>query len=113
MRKRTGMRLLVPAVLVPLVGCAHTAITASGSRQAQVIHGSVGIIGEDIELTILAGSDVTKLSMMGEDIQVVVEDGAVVRKVEIVGEDNEVSCPTDLTVEYSEIGEGNRLIRRP
>jgi len=50
---------------------------------------------------------------MGEDNRVVVQDGAVVRKVEIVGEDNEVICPEGMAVEYSAIGEDNRLKHRP
>jgi len=93
-------------------GCSHTAITGDGSRQSQVIHGSVGITGQDHELTIMPGSDVSKLSVMGEDNRILIREGAAVRKIEIVGEDNQVICPEDLDVEFSTVGEDNRLIRR-
>jgi len=104
--------VLITALVCVLTGCAHTSITGEGSRISQVYHGTVGIKGEDIEVTVLDGSDVKKLSLMGDSIHVLVKDGAVVRKVEIVGEDNEVSCPEGMIVEYSEIGEDNRLIYR-
>jgi hypothetical protein len=113
MIRRNCAWLLAGGLIALLTGCSHTAISGEGTTQAQVIHGTVGITGEDHRLTILAGSDVTKVSIIGEEIRVIVDDGAVVRKVEIVGEDNEVLCPADLVVEYSAIGEDNRLKRRP
>ncbi len=94
-----------------LGGCAaqRTSITGENVDQEQVVHGEVGITGEDHEVTILAGSDVSKLSIWGEDIRVHIADGAVVRKIEIIGEDNTVSCPAGLSVEYSAIGDDNKL----
>ncbi len=107
----TALALAVAAITA---GCAqHTSITGDGTRHEQVIHGSVGITGEDHELTILAGSDVTKLSIIGEENRVFIQDGALVWKIELAGEDNEVSCPPDLAVEFSTVGEDNRLKRRP
>ena len=92
------------------MGCAQDlSIIGEGKRLAQVVHGNVGIVGEDHDLRILAGSDVPKISIMGEDIEVFVEDGAVVDKIEIVGEDNKVTCPEGMVVQYSAIGEDNKL----
>ncbi|MCK4342519.1 MAG: hypothetical protein KAY37_12440 [Phycisphaerae bacterium] len=115
MTKRICIWLLAGTAFVLLTGGAHshTSISGTGSKHEQVMHGTVGISGEDNELTILPGSEVTKLSIMGDDICVFVANGAVVGKVEIVGEDNEVSCPKGMIVEYSEMGEDNRLIYRP
>ncbi|HUU83449.1 MAG TPA: hypothetical protein VM243_08100 [Phycisphaerae bacterium] len=108
---RCGFGLVAASVLL-LAGCAHTAISGDDITHAQVIHGSVGIIGEDNELTVLADSRVTKLSIIGESNRVIVEDGARVDKVEMIGEDNEVDCPAGLSVCFSSIGEDNRLRRR-
>jgi hypothetical protein len=105
--------LLATLSLLPLAGCVHTAITGEKSHQERIIHGTVGITGEKHQLTLLAGSDVQKLSIIGEDNRVVVQDGATVRKVEIVGENNEVICPADMPAEYSEIGEHNRIKHEP
>lgn len=96
-------------VLLGAAGCSHTAIKGEGYRLAHVIHGTVGIVGEDNRLNVREGSDVLKLSIIGEDNRVVVEDGAILRKLEIVGEDNEVTCPQGQSVVYSSIGEDNRL----
>ncbi|MFH0980831.1 MAG: hypothetical protein V2A79_04760 [Planctomycetota bacterium] len=112
MVKPAGLCLLAGWAMVLATGCTQMAITGEAGRHEQVIHGNVGITGEKHELTILSGSDVAKLSIIGEDNRVVVEDGAVLRKVEIIGEDNEVICPPGLTVQYSGIGEGNRLKHR-
>ncbi len=103
--------ILVVAAVFTAGGCAaqQTSITGDGVKQAQVIRGDVGITGEDHELTILAGSDVSKLSIWGDEIKVRIEDGAVVRKIEIIGEDNTIYCPKGLSVEYSAIGEDNKL----
>lgn len=103
----------VAATLTALAGCAHNAITGDGSRHELVLHNTARLDGEDIDLTILAGSDVRKLSIVGEANRVVIENGAVVHKVEIVGEDNEVICPAGMAVEYTEIGEDNDLRYRP
>ena len=103
--------ILVVATVALIPGCAHTAITGDGVKQAQVIHGSVGIIGDDNELTVLAGSRVTKVSVIGEENRVIIERGATVAKVELIGEENEVFCPQDLSVRFSAIGEDNRLRR--
>ena len=92
-----------------LVGCAHTSIHGSGTRHERVIQGQIGITGEDHQLTVLPGSEVTKLSIIGEDNRVVVLEGATIEKVEIVGDDNEVLVPAGMVVEYSEIGEDSRL----
>lgn len=109
MRQRLPKFLLVGVATVFAAGCSHTSIDGEGLSQEQVIHGTVGIKGEDNELTILPDSEVTKLSIMGQGNRVVVEDGAVVYKIEIVGEDNEVVCPEGMSIEYSTIGENNCL----
>ena len=110
----TRGRVLVGMVSTVLAaGCSHTAISGEGSRHEQVVHGRLGITGEDHRFTILAGSEVAKLSIIGDDNRVIVEDGAVVRKVELVGDDNEVICPEGMAVEFSAIGEDNRLKYRP
>lgn len=103
--------ILVTSTLVMLTGCAYTSITGDGAKQTQVIHGSVGIIGDDNELTVLAGSRVNKVSVIGEENRVIIERGAAVTKVELIGEDNEVICPPELSVRFSAIGEDNRLRR--
>jgi hypothetical protein len=95
-----------------LAGCSHTAIDGEGVRHEQQIQGTLGIKGEDNEVRILDGSDVPKLSIIGENNHVFVEDGARVAKVELVGEDNAVSCPDGMIVEFSSIGENNRMIYR-
>lgn len=69
------------ACLLPMVvvGCAQEmSISGEDVHQSHVIQGDVGIIGEDHELRILAGSDVPKISIMGDDIEVYVEAGAVI-----------------------------------
>lgn len=109
MRQRLRKFLLVGVATVFAAGCSHTAIDGESLSQEQVVYGTVGIKGEDNELTILPGSEVTKLSIIGQGNRVVIEDGAVVYKVEIVGEDNEVICPEGMSIEYSTIGEDNRL----
>jgi hypothetical protein len=109
MAKRFGWLVGGLAVVVVLGGCQHTSITGSESMHERTVQGDLGIAGEDIRVTLLAGSDVPKLSIMGEGNTVVVGDGATVKKVEIVGEDNEVSLPPGLEVTYTEIGESNRL----
>ncbi|MGD8450928.1 MAG: hypothetical protein PVJ57_03845 [Phycisphaerae bacterium] len=103
----------VALALLALSGCAHNAITGDGSRHDLLLHNTARLDGEDIDLTILAGSDVRKLSIVGEGNRVVIQDGAVVHKVEVVGEDNEVTCPAGMRVEYTEIGEDNDLRYRP
>lgn len=98
---------------IGLAGCTQrTTITGEGLKESHVIRGELGISGEDNEVTLLAGSDVSKLSIMGQDIDVVVEEGATVRKIEVVGEDNTVRCPPGLAVDFSTIGEDNKLYRR-
>jgi hypothetical protein len=110
---RTRQGIALAAGLALLAGCAaHTEIAGDGIRQAQVIHGTVGIIGDGNELTVLPESKVSKLSIMGENNRVIVEEGACVSKVEVVGEDNEVICPEDLSVRFSSLGEDNRLRRQ-
>ena len=109
MARRTGLILMGGMLAAVQFGCAHNAITGESSRHEQVYHGTVGITGEDHVVTILPGSQVTKLSIMGGDNRVYVAEGATVAKVEIVGEDNEVTLPTGMDVEYSEIGGDNRL----
>jgi hypothetical protein len=109
MNKRLSTWACSGLVMLGAAGCSHTAIKGEGYRLAQVIHGTVGIMGEDNRLTIREGSDVIKLSIIGEENRVVVEDGATLRKLEIVGEDNEVTCPEGMSVIYSTIGEDNRL----
>ena len=109
MHTRVGRSAVVLLVLAAMTGCSHTAIRGEGCEQEQVIRGAVGITGEDHELTILSGSEVTKLSIIGEDNRVVVEQGATIHKIEIIGEDNEVTCPEGASVHYSSIGEDNRL----
>lgn len=106
------MALLTIGLAFSVTGCQHTSITGSESMHERTIHGDVGVAGDDITLTLLSGSDVPKLSIIGEDNRIVVADGARVRKVEIVGEGNTVSVPDDLDVQYSEIGEDNRLENR-
>ena len=103
---------LMAIAMLLLTGCAVTRVTGSDSKWRQVGYGNIGIIGEDHEVTLLAGSEVSKLSIMGEDIHVYVEDGAVVDKIEIVGEGNVVECPDGMPIEYSEIGEDNRIRHR-
>ncbi|MBN1514174.1 MAG: hypothetical protein JXB13_19310 [Phycisphaerae bacterium] len=108
-------RFAAPVLIVVCAvsaGCSRTAIDGEGLRHEQLIQGTVGIKGEDNEIRVLAGSDVPKLSIMGEDNRVFVEDGASVGKVEMVGEGNHVSCPDGMVVEFSSIGENNRLTYR-
>jgi len=97
------------AALALLTGCAHTNITGDGTRHERVMVGDVRITGAEHTVTILAGSEVSKLSIMGSDNRVRVCAGGTIEKVEIVGEDNEVLVPEGTVVEYSEIGEDNRL----
>jgi hypothetical protein len=111
MQKRRPMMLLLATAAIALTGCAGTRISGEGIRQEQIVHGELGLSGEDIVFTVLDGSQVSKLSIIGDDIRVFVRHGAVVDKIEIVGEDNEVSVPADATFEYSAIGEENRVIR--
>lgn len=113
MTKHACLGLLAGLAALLLTGCATVRIGGEGSRQEMVIQGNVGITGEDHELTILPGSQVTKLSIIGEDVEVFVRPGATVDKIEIVGEDNEVTVPEGMPVEYSQLGEDNRLRFRP
>lgn len=99
--------------LLMLTGCAHTAITGDGSMHERIIKGNVGLVGEDISLTLVATSEVPKLSIMGEGNRVVVAEGARVDKIEVVGEENEVVLPMGLKPIYNEIGEENRLKYHP
>lgn len=98
-------------VLPPLMltACAHTDIRGEGTRHERVVVGNVRIHGEDHVLTILPGSEVAKLSIVGDGNYVRVLEGGTIDKVEILGEDNEVVVPHGMVVEYSEIGEDNRL----
>lgn len=109
MTARPRMLLIATLSLPLLAGCVHTAITGDASRQERVIHGTIGVTGDRHQLTLLAGSDVQKLSIIGEANRIVVQDGATVRKVEVVGENNEVICPENMPAEYSEIGEHNTI----
>lgn len=108
MRTRISLTCLI-ALAIMLAGCNTTYLTSSGSRYSGVYYGELGLKGEDNELTLLDGTDLTKLSVMGKDNRVVVRPGANVMKVEIVGEDNRVECPAGMSVEYTEIGEDNEL----
>lgn len=113
MTRHVPLAVALLAILFGAPACSqHTSITGEGKKMSQVIHGSIGMTGEDHRLTILAGSDVTKLSIMGEDIRVTIEEGARVRKIEIIGEDNEIIAPADLEFEYSDIGEENEIKHR-
>ncbi len=112
MTETVGKLSLIALALLVLTGCTVTRITGSDSKWRQVGYGNIGIIGEDHEVTFLAGSAITKLSIMGEDIHVYVEDDATVDKIEIVGEGNVVDCPDGMPIEYSEIGEDNRIHHR-
>ena len=113
MTERMRIRLLAGLAVVSAAGCSHTAIVGEGQRHEQVVQGTIGITGDGHQFTVLPGSEVAKLSVVGDDNRVVVQDGAVVRRVELVGEDNEVICPEGMAVEYSAIGEDNRLKYRP
>ncbi len=111
-RRFTLTAVLCALLLTPIACSQHTSITGEGKKLSQVVHGSVGMTGEDHRLTILAGSDVTKLSIVGEDIEVTIDPGARVRKIEIIGDDNEIIAPADLQFEFSDIGDENEVKRR-
>ena len=55
------------AALLVVTGCSHTSIVGEGRRHEQVVQGTIGLMGEDNEIILLAGSDVPKLSIIGED----------------------------------------------
>ena len=94
-------------------GCTQAlAISGDGMRDTLHVTGDVGIRGDDNRLTILAGSDVSKLSIIGDENEVIFEEGAHVSKVEVVGEENEIRVPEGEDVQWSAIGEDNRLRHR-
>ncbi len=98
------------ASVLAISGCTqHTSISGEGVVHAQLIHGNVGITGDDHELTILSGSDVPILSIIGDDVEVTIEDGARVHKIEIVGDDNLVVCPQNASVCFASIGDNNKI----
>ncbi len=109
MTSRCMILFLSLSTLLALAGCSHTSIVGEGKRHEQVVQGTIGLMGEDNEITLLAGSDVTKLSIMGESNLVIICDGAWVHKIEIIGEDNKIVCPAGQAVAYTAIGEDNRL----
>jgi hypothetical protein len=102
--------MLTGLMLVAATGCAGNAIHGSGGQRVQVFHGPLSIAGDDHQITIQRGSEVPKLSILGDSIHVTIEDGVEIKKVEVAGDDNEIVCPANMSFEYSEIGDGNRLI---
>lgn len=104
--------VLAGAVAFILAGCASNPIVGHGTVQTGRYNGDVGVSGNGSTLTILAGSNVPKLSIVGDGCKITVEDGAEVRKIEFWGNGNVVSIPSDLQVMVAAMGT-NQVNPRP
>lgn len=113
MTTRPRTFVVATLALLLLAGCAHTAFIGEKTHAERVYHGTIGITGDEHQVTLLAGSDVQKLSIIGEKNRIVVQDGATLHKLEIVGEHNEITCPENMPAECSQIGEHNTIKHQP
>lgn len=110
--KRIVLSALTTGLLVAAGGCASHSIVGHGVTQAGQYFGDVGMVGHGTNLTVQAGSKVTKLSIIGDDCRVTVEEGAWVGWIEFWGNGSTVSIPADMVTRTSEVG-ANQIIHRP
>lgn len=111
---RAGCGVLILGLLVGLSGCvgADVEITGHNVMRASQFFGHVRLIGDGSDLTVMAGSKVTKLSIVGDDNRVTVHEQVTLNKIEFWGKNNTVSVPASLVVRTAEIGT-NQIVRRP
>jgi len=101
-------------VLAAAGGCASSnRIAANKLTQTGSWYGELGIAGYLNDITVDSRSRLTKLSILGDANKVTVEDGATLGKVEIWGDDNTISIPEHLVIRVNEVGDGNKIVRRP
>ncbi len=113
MKKTTAIGLLA-GMLVAASGCATNSLVSSNTVDSGVYYGgSHGTMGHSNTRTIEQNSRLDKISIIGDGNTYFVENDVRLRKIEIFGENNTVSIPENLVVQWSTIGEGNQLIRRP
>ena len=104
---RVKMRLLwamLVAIHATLAGCATNPVVGHGTSQTGRYRGDVGITGNGTELTIQAGSNVSKLSIVGDACIVNLEDGGVVRRIEFWGTANTVTIPEKFNPIIASVG---------
>lgn len=109
------LRIIVAgtATVLLLTGCAHTGLRGHAGQYERTFRDEVGVWGNANEVTLLRGSEVSKLSILGDANRVTIENGATIRKLEIAGRDNVVQYPDGERFEYNYLGIHNRLIRKP
>ena len=104
--------VLALGLLLVTTGCAHNAIVAHESVRVGTFFGDLGIKGNGNSMTVLRGSRLTKVSFWGDHNTVTVEQGVTLAHVEFFGKHNTVSIPDTLMVRLTEVGEGNKVLRR-
>jgi hypothetical protein len=104
---------LTSALLWIASGCANVSMVAHGSSRSGVWFGDVGIKGNGNNVTVLDKSRLTKLSIWGDENTVTVQDEVTLPYVQFYGNNNIVSVPDILMIRVTEVGNGNRIIRRP
>lgn len=110
---RIACTALALGVLLLATGCAHNAIVAHDSTRVGVFFGDLGIKGDRNNVTVQPGSRLTKMSFWGNDNTVAIEDDVTLPQVEFFGLNNTISIPQHLMIRLTEVGEGNKVVRRP
>ncbi len=99
-------------IIVGQAGCASNAIVGTGTQRTGPLFGPLGITGHNNVVNAMEGSRLGKLSIIGDGNTVTIDDGATLRKIEFWGKNNVVSIPYNLVVRYTEVGNGNQIMRR-
>lgn len=99
-------------IVVGQAGCASNAIVGTGTQRTGPLFGPLGITGHNNVVNAMEGSRLGKLSIIGDGNTVTIDDGATLRKIEFWGKNNVVSIPYNLVIRYTEVGNGNQIMRR-
>jgi hypothetical protein len=112
MSKIVGIALAA-GLLVMATGCAYNSGAGRQTVRSGVFFGDFGVMGDGNTMTAKNGSKLSKLSVIGNDNTVMVEDLVTLPHIEFWGSNNTVSVPEYLMLRVTEVGHGNKVIRRP
>lgn len=109
---RTALIAMATAALLAATGCSSTnRIVGHNLTQTGHWYGELGITGDGNNITVQAGSRLTKLSVLGDGNAVTVEERCSLGKVELWGENNTVNVPDYLVVRIAQWGPANQIVR--
>jgi hypothetical protein len=111
MNRIVGTALAVGLLLLA-TGCAYNSAAGQKTMRVGVFFGDLGVFGDGNNVTAQNGSRLSKLSLIGNDNNVMVEDLVTLPHVEFWGSNNTVSVPEYLMFRMTQVGHGNKIIRR-